>query len=834
MFRSMTRNLLIISLSIAALSVNCIADDAASIFPLGKDGSIRFWMLLLPIPNPVSTDSRQGSLKALDTDFLSGVGGERNLIPTVNTEFSPDVKWFARGCNGHVNLWMYSPIKDNVTGYGFCYLNADNDMLATLKVGSSDPIKIFVNGEIVHTQLAERAPAYAQDSVDIILKKGLNRMMVKTSQANYEWGYMLQVVGRDGKPLDGVSSALPLSPASISNSSTEFPKPEGDILPVVKHQLFTNVDVSSDMGFSLPDSIKGKPIKLAIEKLSSRISKLGNGSLNITRDRSANHITDAIIIDYLSASEKLHIDGWKPSLKLLNTPESYAIIKRDSQIYVLGKDFLGIVHGLSFLQTRLWSENGKISFHLDGNEGVYIPEFRKRGIYVMYGYNYRGINVHEWGIDQWKLYVDELILARLNYIYIYIWTSDWAYMPTTIGYNPKNKKMHETLRSVIQYAHDRGIKVCYMMAPSLLPVDLYNKNRDAFSNKPFVKDWKFACTETPSAQLLMEKLIRAELDYLKEADEFQLAFFDPGGCGCDLCMKDMSATLYNQIDMWTRIVREYNRDADLSLNFWPFKVIEEEHNIKFADKLLQRVKADFGTSIDICEAPDLERVYLHTAKKMGFPTTAFIFPTNPETSYLLPIISGNLWKPMLSRMYHEWGFDSALFQRMEVKTRGVQDWLMGSLYWSTEADLENLLYLYACSQICEESAGNRFARTLKGIDEFTSISQEAGSTRKLFLGDAIQQETSNLANILPTDKKWYVEAGNLYSALGKGIYAQDRIELKLNLKWGKMRNIQKTEFIKDMKSGKVYGNALQDANVIGIYYDQYLDYLSIGRNSFLF
>jgi hypothetical protein len=79
-----------------------------------------------------------------------------------------------------------------------------------------------------------------------------------------------------------------------------------------------------------------------------------------------------------------------------------------------------------------------------------------------------------------------------------------------------------------------------------------------------------------------------------------------------------------------------------------------------------------------------------------------------------------------------------------------------------------------------------------------------------------------------------VEAGNLYSALGKGIYAQDRIELTLNLEWDKMRKIHKMEFIKYMQSGKVYGHALQDANVIGIYYDQYLDYLSFGRNSFLF
>ncbi|MHB1459566.1 MAG: hypothetical protein ACYC0V_21860, partial [Armatimonadota bacterium] len=739
-----------------------------------------------------------------------------------------------RGSNGHVNLWMYSPIKDDITGYGFCYLNAEKDTVATLKIGSSDPIKIFLNGEVVHTQLVERAPTYGQDSVDIHLAKGLNRLMVKTSQANYEWGYMLQIVGRDGKSLDGVSSALPIPDSLVSNSSVAFPKPDGDILPTVKHQVFTLAGIPDNFIINLADTIKGKPVKLAIEKLTSRMSKLGKGKTSIVHFDSYSESPKGIIIDFLSNSKKLHISGWEPSLKLLNTPESYAIVKRDNQIYVLGKDDLGIVYGLSFLQTRLWKEQSVAVFHLDSNKNVYIPEFRKRGIYVMYGYNYPGIEVHDWGIREWKLYIDELILARLNYVYIYIWTSEWGYMPGTAGYNTKNMRIHETLKSMIRYAHDCGIKVCYMMGPSLLPSDLYNKQRESFSDKPFVKDWKFACTEKPSARLLMEKLIRAELDYLKESDAFQLAFFDPGGCGCDLCMRDMSSTLYNQVDMWTRIVREYNRNAELSLNFWPFKVIEDEYHIKFADKLLERVKRDFGLSIDICEAADLERVYLHTAKKMGFPTTAFIFPTNPETSYLLPIISGNLWKPMLSRMYHDWGFDSALFQRMEVKTRGVQDWLMGNLYWSTDADLDNLLYLYACSQIGEESAGNRFARVLKGIDEFTGTSQESGSTRKLFLGDAIKRETAALIDSLPPDKRWYAEAGELYSALGKGIYAQDKLELTLDLNWEKARENSKHKFIKSMKAGKVYGRALQDENVIGNYYDQYLDYLIIGRNSFLF
>ncbi|MHB1457593.1 MAG: hypothetical protein ACYC0V_11830, partial [Armatimonadota bacterium] len=93
-----------ISSIVSCLAIGCSADNAVSQYPLGKDGSIRYWMLLLPIPNPASTNNRQGSLEALDSDFLKSVGGERNYVPSTGVESFPNVKWFPRGSNGHVNL----------------------------------------------------------------------------------------------------------------------------------------------------------------------------------------------------------------------------------------------------------------------------------------------------------------------------------------------------------------------------------------------------------------------------------------------------------------------------------------------------------------------------------------------------------------------------------------------------------------------------------------------------------------------------------------------------------------------------------------------------------
>lgn len=815
-----------------AATMKSMSNESLSEYALGKNGSVNYWMLLMPIPNPsaVSADTRQ--IIAINRDFLADHGGERVVIPKMDVEIVEGLKWHPRGTNGHVNLWIYSPVKDNVTAYGFCYLYSDSDRSVLMKVGNSDHIIIYLNGQQVHSHMTERPPVFGQDSIQISLKKGYNALMVKTSQKRYEWGYMIQILSLDGNTIEGIKNVLPIKQDSIIKNNNEYPAQLSNDLPELKYMSFNKVRLGSSIEIGMRNFPSNKPVQTAIERLSSRIKSI-DADKEVTIEKKSIAESD-VIIDYIANVSKYDLGGWKPNIKALNTPNAYAIVNHNNQIFVFGNDELGIVYGLSFLQTRLWKDGRNLTFHLDANEYTYIPNFKQRGIYVMYGYNYSGIEVIDWGIKEWKAYIDELVLAQINYIYVYLWTDTWGYMPGTTGYNPRNRKIHETLQSMIKYAHDRGLKVCHMMAPSLLPASLYDTDRAAFSDKPFVKGWKFACTETPLAQEFMKQLIESEIKYFKDADKFQIAFFDPGGCGCDKCMRNMPSTIMNQIDLWLRIVRKFNKNAEVSISFWPFKVVEDDHKIVFAENTLELVEDKLGLNVDICEAADLNRVYLHTAKKMGFSTTAFIFPTNPETSYLLPIISGDIWKPMLKEMYAKWGFDSALFQRMEVKTRGIQDWIMGRLYWNSDLDLDELLYIYACSQTGDSESGYKFAKVIKAIDKFTNDMQEPESADKMFLGNIISNELNLISEQLPKDKKWYVDVGELYKYLGRGIYSKNMHEITVNNAWNAKYRDAKAEYIKSWKNSNVFNTAIQDENVIGNYYDNYVDYLTIGRIHTLF
>ena len=103
---------------------------------------------------------------------------------------------------------------DDVTSYGLIYLNAPTDQSGvTLGVSSDDSIKVWLNGEVVHTNAVNRGrggtPADIdgyQDKIEVNLVAGGNLLLVKVSERGGGWG---QYVGIDAD-ISGVSPTPPI------------------------------------------------------------------------------------------------------------------------------------------------------------------------------------------------------------------------------------------------------------------------------------------------------------------------------------------------------------------------------------------------------------------------------------------------------------------------------------------------------------------------------------------------------------------------------------------------------------------------------------------------
>ena len=103
---------------------------------------------------------------------------------------------------------------DDVTSYGLIYLNSPTDQSGvTLGVSSDDSVKVWLNGEVVHTNAVNRGRGGApsnidgyQDKIEVNLVAGGNLLMVKVSERGGGWG---QYVGIDAD-ITGVSAAPPI------------------------------------------------------------------------------------------------------------------------------------------------------------------------------------------------------------------------------------------------------------------------------------------------------------------------------------------------------------------------------------------------------------------------------------------------------------------------------------------------------------------------------------------------------------------------------------------------------------------------------------------------
>jgi quinoprotein glucose dehydrogenase len=74
-----------------------------------------------------------------------------------------------------------------------------DDRGAPLLLGSDDGVRVWINGELVHTNPAYRAAAPDQDRVSVRLKKGWNKVLLKVLQGAGGWGYYLRFADPGGE-----------------------------------------------------------------------------------------------------------------------------------------------------------------------------------------------------------------------------------------------------------------------------------------------------------------------------------------------------------------------------------------------------------------------------------------------------------------------------------------------------------------------------------------------------------------------------------------------------------------------------------------------------------
>ena len=175
------------------------------------------------------TKANQGGQASTDVDSLDDASRGKVTEEKVaengakKGDVVGDYKWTlgTLPADGNINAMLVSigmtkvaDLNDH-TSYGLITLRTTKaQRQVTMGVNSDDSIKVWLNGEVVHTNPVNRGRGNAntfQDTFEVDLKRGSNLLLVKVSERGGGWG---QFVGIDAEfALGGTPGLLPVEPA---------------------------------------------------------------------------------------------------------------------------------------------------------------------------------------------------------------------------------------------------------------------------------------------------------------------------------------------------------------------------------------------------------------------------------------------------------------------------------------------------------------------------------------------------------------------------------------------------------------------------------------------
>jgi cellulose synthase operon protein C len=93
--------------------------------------------------------------------------------------------------------------------YVLAFARSDRDQPAALRLGAPGPVKIWINGAPVHQRDAVHGPALDQDAAGVWLRKGWNRILIKSVITDGPWRLLVRLTDPAGRPLSVVNEPGP-------------------------------------------------------------------------------------------------------------------------------------------------------------------------------------------------------------------------------------------------------------------------------------------------------------------------------------------------------------------------------------------------------------------------------------------------------------------------------------------------------------------------------------------------------------------------------------------------------------------------------------------------
>ena len=183
------------------------ADNSASLrdrspsvasFTLRPHGGdfIRRWLVLGPVgtePGRTNVSGTGAQTQIMQTDYLAGVQGEAGVRPQPDAAVpngNQTLRWRAiQAERDTVELSAMLGVKEPGVGYAWTEVIAPRALSVLLGLGSDGPVKLWLNGKLVHERRTSSSLSKDDDLIPVSLEKGTNRLLLKIGSRPAGWGF---------------------------------------------------------------------------------------------------------------------------------------------------------------------------------------------------------------------------------------------------------------------------------------------------------------------------------------------------------------------------------------------------------------------------------------------------------------------------------------------------------------------------------------------------------------------------------------------------------------------------------------------------------------------
>lgn len=161
---------------------------------------IKSWLLCGPIPvkQPLDASGSWDHLVGFNTDYLVHAGGEQNLRVKAGdvVHYGEGSVWWKlyHSSDSIIDLDKTLSNDDFVMAYAYTEVQSDENKVWFISLGTNDGGRLWVNGLNVWDYPQERGLFIDDDVIPVVLKKGINTLLLKVEERGNRWGFCVRFI----------------------------------------------------------------------------------------------------------------------------------------------------------------------------------------------------------------------------------------------------------------------------------------------------------------------------------------------------------------------------------------------------------------------------------------------------------------------------------------------------------------------------------------------------------------------------------------------------------------------------------------------------------------